>query len=161
MPLPPLFSAQLMNATQHWWCSLEAFPCNRGLILPKVFSSGCDRAGVKKQRCNTQIQIPQVIGVGAGVLGDMSSRPNWGLNELDFVFSTIVVGSIMNFSLMYLLAPTAAAAGGAAAGGSLLQRALSEQTLKNWGCPGELAPWSVRLAARPCTLRTKFSSACW
>ncbi|RVW30381.1 Protein RETICULATA-related 3, chloroplastic [Vitis vinifera] len=37
----------------------------------------------------------------------MASRPNFGLNELDFVFSTLVVGSIMNFVLMYLLAPTA------------------------------------------------------
>jgi hypothetical protein len=35
--------------------------------------------------------LPQVIGVGASVIGDMSSRPNWGLNELDFVFSTAVV----------------------------------------------------------------------
>jgi len=33
----------------------------------------------------------QLIGVGASVVGDMSSRPNWGLNELDFVFSTLVV----------------------------------------------------------------------
>lgn len=35
----------------------------------------------------------QVIGVGAAVLGDMSSRPYWGLYELDFVFSTIIVSS--------------------------------------------------------------------
>jgi hypothetical protein len=35
----------------------------------------------------------QVIGVGASVIGDMSSRPNWGLNELDFVFATLVVSS--------------------------------------------------------------------
>ena len=33
----------------------------------------------------------QVIGVTANVLGDMASRPNWGLNELDFVFATLVV----------------------------------------------------------------------
>jgi hypothetical protein len=50
-----------------------------------------------------------VIGVGACVIGDMASRPNFGLDELDFVFSTIVVGSILNFTLMYMLAPTAAA----------------------------------------------------
>jgi hypothetical protein len=37
----------------------------------------------------------QVIGVGASVIGDMSSRPNWGLNELDFVFATLVVSSQM------------------------------------------------------------------
>lgn len=33
----------------------------------------------------------QVIGVGASVVGDMASRPNWGLKELDFVFATLVV----------------------------------------------------------------------
>ena len=33
----------------------------------------------------------QLLGVGAAVLGDMSARPNWGLGELDFVFSTIMV----------------------------------------------------------------------
>lgn len=47
------------------------------------------------------------------------------------------VGSIVNFALMYLLAPTAAAAGGAAAGQSLLVRALSEEFLVKWGAPGE------------------------
>ncbi|KAI8475234.1 MAG: hypothetical protein J3K34DRAFT_405046 [Monoraphidium minutum] len=64
----------------------------------------------------------------------MSSRPNWGLNELDFVFATLVVGSVINFSLMYLLAPTAGAA--AAGGGSMVQRLLSDEFLKKWGAPG-------------------------
>jgi hypothetical protein len=45
------------------------------------------------------------------------------------------VGSIMNFSLMYLLAPTGSAA--ASTGGGFISRALSEQTLKGWGAPGE------------------------
>ncbi|KAL7096031.1 hypothetical protein ACP275_10G058700 [Erythranthe tilingii] len=52
--------------------------------------------------------MEEVVGVSSCVLGDMASRPNFGLNELDFVFSTLVVGSIMNFVLMYLLAPTMA-----------------------------------------------------
>jgi hypothetical protein len=56
-----------------------------------------------------KVLMEEVIGVGANVLGDMASRPNFGLNELDFVFSTIVVGSILNFTLMYMLAPTTAA----------------------------------------------------
>jgi hypothetical protein len=43
------------------------------------------------------------------------------------------VGSILNFSLMYLLAPTAGAAAG---GGGLLQRVFSEQMLVGWGAPG-------------------------
>lgn len=55
-----------------------------------------------------KVLMEEVIGVGACVLGDMASRPNFGLDELDFVFSTIVVGSILNFTLMYMLAPTAA-----------------------------------------------------
>jgi protein quaking len=53
--------------------------------------------------------MEEVVGVTACVLGDMASRPNFGLNELDFVFSTLVVGSILNFVLMYLLAPTMSA----------------------------------------------------
>jgi hypothetical protein len=65
-----------------------------------------------KERVGADPQFPfkvlteEIVGVGACVLGDMASRPNFGLNELDFVFSTIVVGSILNFSLMYMLAPT-------------------------------------------------------
>lgn len=54
-----------------------------------------------------KVLTEQVIGVSACVVGDMASRPNFGLNELDFVFSTLVVGSILNFLLMYLLAPVA------------------------------------------------------
>ena len=45
------------------------------------------------------------------------------------------MGSIVNFALMYLLAPTGAA--GAAAGSqSLIARMFSEQTLLAWGAPG-------------------------
>ncbi|XP_027081095.2 protein RETICULATA-RELATED 3, chloroplastic-like [Coffea arabica] len=54
--------------------------------------------------------------VTAGVLGDMASHPNFGLNELDFVFSTLVVGSILNFLLMYLLARTAGAGDASSSG---------------------------------------------
>ncbi len=38
-----------------------------------------------------KVMIEQVIGVSASVVGDMASRPNWGLGELDFVFATLVV----------------------------------------------------------------------
>ncbi len=40
--------------------------------------------------------------MGASVIGDMSSRPNWGLNELDFVFSTAVVSSSTGAQLHWL-----------------------------------------------------------
>ncbi|KAL2509783.1 protein RETICULATA-RELATED 3 [Forsythia ovata] len=53
-----------------------------------------------------KVLMEELVGVTACVIGDMASRPNFGLNELDFVFSTLVVGSILNFVLMYLLAPT-------------------------------------------------------
>ncbi|XP_021910662.1 protein RETICULATA-RELATED 3, chloroplastic [Carica papaya] len=56
-----------------------------------------------------KVLMEELVGVSACVLGDMASRPNFGLNELDFVFSTLVVGSILNFTLMYLLAPTMSA----------------------------------------------------
>ncbi|CAN8260047.1 unnamed protein product [Cochlearia groenlandica] len=58
-----------------------------------------------------KVLMEELVGVSACVLGDMASRPNFGLNELDFVFSTLIVGSILNFTLMYLLAPTAATIG--------------------------------------------------
>lgn len=56
-----------------------------------------------------KLATEQIIGVSGCVIGDMASRPNFGLNELDFVFCTLVVGSIVNFALMYLLAPTSSA----------------------------------------------------
>ncbi|KAE8731833.1 putative zinc transporter [Hibiscus syriacus] len=56
-----------------------------------------------------KVLMEELVGVTACVVGDMASRPNFGLNELDFVFSTLVVGSIMNFTIMYLLAPKASA----------------------------------------------------
>lgn len=56
-----------------------------------------------------KVLMEEVVGVSACVIGDMASRPNFGLNELDFVFSTLVVGSILNFTLMYLLAPSSSA----------------------------------------------------
>ncbi|CAE5966560.1 unnamed protein product [Arabidopsis arenosa] len=58
-----------------------------------------------------KVLMEEIVGLSACVLGDMASRPNFGLNELDFVFSTLVVGSILNFVLMYMLAPTAATLG--------------------------------------------------
>ncbi|KMZ75365.1 hypothetical protein ZOSMA_11632G00010, partial [Zostera marina] len=61
-----------------------------------------------------KVFMEEIVGVSACVLGDMASRPNFGLNELDFVFSTLIVGSILNFVLMYLLAPTATSASVAA-----------------------------------------------
>ncbi|CAN8260049.1 unnamed protein product [Cochlearia groenlandica] len=60
-----------------------------------------------------KVLMEELVGVSANVLGDMASRPNFGLNELDFVFSTLVVGSILNFTLMYLLAPSAVSPGSA------------------------------------------------
>ncbi|GAB4819025.1 hypothetical protein N2152v2_006071 [Parachlorella kessleri] len=81
-----------------------------------------------------KVFIEQVIGVGASVAGDMAGRPNWGLNELDFVFATLVVGSIVNFALMWLLAPTASATGGASLG--FFQRLFTEHNLVALGAPG-------------------------
>ncbi|KAF3952700.1 hypothetical protein CMV_021770 [Castanea mollissima] len=47
-----------------------------------------------------KVLMEELVGVTACVLGDMASRPNFGLNELDFVFSTLVVGSVLNFTLI-------------------------------------------------------------
>lgn len=53
-----------------------------------------------------KVLMEELVGVSATALGDMATRPNFGLDQLDFVLSTIIVGSIVNFTLMYLLAPT-------------------------------------------------------
>lgn len=55
-----------------------------------------------------KVLMEELVGVSATAAGDMATRPNFGLGELDFVLSTLVVGSIVNFTLMYLLAPTLA-----------------------------------------------------
>ncbi|KAJ8550774.1 hypothetical protein K7X08_000144 [Anisodus acutangulus] len=55
-----------------------------------------------------KVLMEELVGVTSAVIGYMASRPNFGLNELDFVFSTLVVGSILNFVLINILAPTAA-----------------------------------------------------
>lgn len=81
-----------------------------------------------------KVFVEQIIGVGAAVLGDMSSRKDWGIHELDFVFSTIVVGSIMNFSLMYFLAGTRASTSRAAP--NIIAKLFDDNTLKAMGAPG-------------------------
>lgn len=100
---------------------------------PVLWKGWNDRVSMDPQFA-MKVLVEQVIGVGAAVLGDMSGRPNWGLKELDFVFSTLIVGSILNFSLMYLLAATPATAAGAK--GSIIQKMFSENTLKAMGAPG-------------------------
>ncbi|XVF29751.1 hypothetical protein REPUB_Repub15cG0149000 [Reevesia pubescens] len=80
-----------------------------GLGVLGLFLSGWrDRVAADSQ-FPFKVLMEELVGVSACVLGDMASRPNFGLNELDFVFSTLIVGSILNFTLMYLLAPTASA----------------------------------------------------
>ena len=49
------------------------------------------------------------------------------------------VGSLLNFSLMYFLAPTAAS-GSTAAAGRLMSRIFSNSMLTAWGAPGGAAP---------------------
>jgi len=61
----------------------------------------------------------------------MSSRPNFGLNELDFVMGTLIVGSILNFALMYLLAPTV----GIQRGTSVLQQFITGDLLARMSAP--------------------------
>ncbi|KAL6614298.1 hypothetical protein ACP70R_036568 [Stipagrostis hirtigluma subsp. patula] len=89
-----------------------------------------------------KVLMEELVGVTACVLGDMASRPNFGLNELDFVFSTLVVGSILNFVLMYLLAPTAGVAAAASSAASALPSHMFE-------------PGAYSLGSRVATLMSK------
>ncbi|PPD90138.1 hypothetical protein GOBAR_DD12896 [Gossypium barbadense] len=85
---------------------LKSQPPHRFGILGLLLSGWRDRVAADPQ-FPFKVLMEELVGVSACVVGDMASRPNFGLNELDFVFSTLVVGSILNFLLMYLLAPTA------------------------------------------------------
>ena len=81
---------------------------SRGGILGAFWKGWNDRVRADPQFA-FKVLMEEIVGVGACVLGDMATRPNFGLNELDFVFCTLVVGCLVNFMLMYLLAPTSAA----------------------------------------------------
>ncbi|KAL3715308.1 hypothetical protein ACJRO7_007094 [Eucalyptus globulus] len=81
-----------------------------GLGILGLFLNGWRSRVAADPQFPFKVLMEELVGVSACVLGDMASRPNFGLNELDFVFSTLVVGCILNFTLMYLLAPTASAA---------------------------------------------------
>ncbi|KAJ8774230.1 hypothetical protein K2173_009661 [Erythroxylum novogranatense] len=83
----------------------------QGLGILGLFLNGWRSRVAADPQFPFKVLMEELVGVSACVLGDMASRPNFGLNELDFVFSTLVVGSILNFTLMYLLAPTACASG--------------------------------------------------
>uniref|UniRef100_A0A0D9V706 HIT domain-containing protein n=1 Tax=Leersia perrieri TaxID=77586 RepID=A0A0D9V706_9ORYZ len=87
----------------------------RGGILG-IFLAGWAARVAADPQFPFKVLMEELVGVSACVLGDMASRPNFGLNELDFVFSTLVVGSILNFVLMYLLAPTAGASAAVSSG---------------------------------------------
>ncbi|NP_001169519.1 Protein RETICULATA-RELATED 3, chloroplastic-like [Zea mays] len=91
----------------------------RGGILGLLLAGWAARVAADPQ-FPFKVLMEELVGVTACVLGDMASRPNFGLNELDFVFSTLVVGSILNFVLMYLLAPTAGVAAAASSAASAL-----------------------------------------
>lgn len=81
-----------------------------GLGILGLFLNGWRSRVAADPQFPFKVLMEELVGVSACVLGDMASRPNFGLNELDFVFSTLIVGCILNFTLMYLLAPTASAA---------------------------------------------------
>ncbi|KAL5707588.1 Protein RETICULATA-RELATED 3 [Ranunculus cassubicifolius] len=80
---------------------------NNGGIIG-MFLSGWRSRVYADPQLPFKLLMEQLVGLTSCVLGDMATRPNFGLNELDFVFSTLVVGAIVNVVLIYVLAPTAA-----------------------------------------------------
>uniref|UniRef100_A0ACD5VRZ0 Uncharacterized protein n=1 Tax=Avena sativa TaxID=4498 RepID=A0ACD5VRZ0_AVESA len=113
----------------------------RGGILGMFLAGWAARVAADPQ-FPFKVLMEELVGVTACVLGDMSSRPNFGLNELDFVFSTLVVGSILNFVLMYMLAPTHGVSAAASAAVSSLPSHMFE-------------PGSYSLGSRVATLVSK------
>ncbi|KAG8055024.1 hypothetical protein GUJ93_ZPchr0001g29721 [Zizania palustris] len=104
----------------------------RGGILGLLLAGWAARVAADPQ-FPFKVLMEELVGVSACVLGDMASRPNFGLNELDFVFSTLVVGSILNFVLMYLLAPTAGVAATASSAASGLPSYMFEAGAYSFG----------------------------
>ncbi|KAK9290173.1 hypothetical protein L1049_008339 [Liquidambar formosana] len=70
-----------------------------GLGIIGLFLNGWRSRVAADPQFPFKVLMEELVGVSACVLGDMLSRPNFGLNELDFVFSTLIVGSILNFTL--------------------------------------------------------------
>ncbi|KAG6411240.1 hypothetical protein SASPL_129318 [Salvia splendens] len=91
--------------------SSEGNSSRDGLGPIGAFLTGWRERVVADPQFPFKVLMEELVGVSACILGDMASRPNFGLNELDFVFSTIVVGSILNLLLMYILAPTSSSLG--------------------------------------------------
>ncbi|XP_043719223.1 protein RETICULATA-RELATED 3, chloroplastic-like [Telopea speciosissima] len=80
--------------------------CDSGFGIFGLFLNGWRSRVAADPQFPFKVLMEELVGVSSCLLGGMVARPNFGLNELDFVFSTVVVGSILNFVLMYLLAPT-------------------------------------------------------
>ncbi|RLN25632.1 hypothetical protein C2845_PM07G25770 [Panicum miliaceum] len=114
----------------------------RGVGILGVFLAGWAARVAADPQFPFKVLMEELVGVTACVLGDMASRPNFGLNELDFVFSTLVVGSILNFVLMYLLAPTAGVAAAPSSAASALPSHMFE-------------PGAYSLGSRVATLMSK------
>ncbi|KAA8517568.1 hypothetical protein F0562_017802 [Nyssa sinensis] len=66
-----------------------------------AFLNGCRSRVAADPQFPFKVLMEELVGVSTCVVGDMASRPNFVLNELDFVFSTLVVGSILNFVLIW------------------------------------------------------------
>lgn len=56
------------------------------------------------------------------------------------------VGSIVNFSLMYFLAPTAGSSGAAT---GFISTLFSDRILRSWGAPGVVSPQTLLTAFHP------------
>uniref|UniRef100_A0A803L432 Uncharacterized protein n=1 Tax=Chenopodium quinoa TaxID=63459 RepID=A0A803L432_CHEQI len=60
---------------------------NIGLI--GIFIKGWKSRVLADPQFPFKVLMEELVGVTSCVIGDMASRPNFGLNELDFVFSTL------------------------------------------------------------------------
>ena len=85
------------------------------------------------------VLVEQTIGVSLAVTGDALGRGDKWKEELDFIFSTLVVGSIVNFALVWLMAARVASpAGGAAAAAAAAGAGGGWAALKATFPPGHL-----------------------
>ncbi|KAH7405441.1 hypothetical protein KP509_15G070400 [Ceratopteris richardii] len=74
-------------------------------FLSAFFRGWNDRANADPH-FSFKVFAEEMVSAGATAIAHVTSKKNDCLNELDFVFSAIAVGSILNFCLLYTLAPT-------------------------------------------------------
>lgn len=153
-PLPATIVACSVHdcLSQSHACTLTSI-CNRAALHSENICSH-HNAACHTQGCFTSVLLTNCLCLYAVHDRSLAQVNSW-VSALSFQ-----VGSIVNLSLMYLLAPTVSSTAGKSMG--LIQKLFSEQILQSWGAPtGHMFERGYPFASRIVNLGYKVSfSAC-